>query len=67
MELEGFQQHHVDEGYPPAKPRLQSINKKEWDALSHVEQAALLEEVKKNRAAHRRQPVSPHFEKLMQP
>lgn len=47
VELEGFQQHHVDEGYPPAKPRLQSINKKEWDALSHVEQAALLEEVKK--------------------
>lgn len=65
MENKGF--HHTDQGYPPEKPRLQAINKKEWDALSHEEQAVLFEEMKKNKAAHRRQPVSPHLEKLMQP
>lgn len=67
MESKGF--HHTDQGYPPAKPkpRLQAINKKEWDALSLEEQAILFEEMKKNRAEHRRQPVSPHLEKLMQP
>lgn len=65
MEIEGY--HHVDQGYPASKPRLQAINKKEWDALSLEEQAALFEELKKNKAAHRRQPVSPHLENLMQP
>ena len=64
MELELFR--HTDQDYPPKKPQLQAINKKGWDALSEQEQAALFEELKKNRAAHRRQPVSPHLEKLLQ-
>lgn len=64
MESKRF--HHTDQDYPPV-PRIQAINKKEWDALSVEEQTALFEEMKKNRAAHRRQPVSPHIDKLLHP
>lgn len=47
------------------KPRLQSINFKEWKQMSLDEQANLFEELKQNKTAHRRQPVSPNLDKLI--